>query len=169
MDYLSYEETVPLLQRSYFGDFRFITRDEVIKVIEDLSDEPYGLVPETVDKDRAQSKKGKRMTTKEVDKLSKAAQILIMSDERKAAAISNYVREIIHKEMQAVPASNEETCGFDAILQQISNTEYIYSKDGEQYSADNLRVQIIHFMATYADLVYPEATRLHVLPCAYKQ
>ena len=39
MDYLSYEETVPLLQRSYFGDFRFIKRDEVVKVIEDLSDE----------------------------------------------------------------------------------------------------------------------------------
>ena len=109
------------------------------------------------------------MTTKEVGKLSKAAQILIMSDERKAVAISNYVREIIHKELQAVPASNEQTCGFDAILQQISNTEYIYSKDGEQYSADNLWVQIIHFMATYTDLVYPEATRLHVLPCAYKQ
>ena len=103
------------------------------------------------------SKKGKRMTTKEVGKLSKASQILIMSDERKAAAISNCVREIIHKELQAVPGSNEQTCGFDAILQQISNTEYIYSKDGE------------HFMATYADLVYPEATRLHVLPCAYKQ
>ena len=47
MDYLSYEETVPLLQRSYFGDFRFIKRDEVVKVIEDLSDEPYGLVPES--------------------------------------------------------------------------------------------------------------------------
>ena len=106
MDYLSYEETVLLLQRSYFGDFRFIKRDEVVKVIEDLSDEPYGLVPETVDKEPAQSKEGKRMTTKEVGKLSKAAQILIMSDERKAAAISNYVREVIHKELQAVPASN---------------------------------------------------------------
>ena len=148
---------------------RFITRDEVVKVIEDLSDEPYGLVPKPVDKDRAQSKKGKRMTTKEVGKLTKVAQILIMSDKRKAAAISNYVREIIHKELQAVPPSNEQTCGFDAILQQISNTEYIYNKDGEQYSADNLRVQMIHFMATYADLVDPEATRLHVLPCAYKQ
>ena len=31
------------------------------KVIEDLSDEPYGLVPETVDKDRAQSKQGSHM------------------------------------------------------------------------------------------------------------
>ena len=103
------------------------------------------------------------MTTKEVGKLTKAAQILIMSEERKAAAISNYVSEIIHKELQPVPASNEQTCGFDAILQKISNTEYIYSKD------DNLRVQMIHFMATYVDLVYPEATKLHVLPCAYKQ
>ena len=168
MDYLSYEEIVPLLQRSYFADFRFLKRDDVVKVIEDLSDEPYGLVPETVDKDKAQSKNRKRMTAKEVGKLSKAAQILIMSDERKAAAISN-IREIIHKELQAVPASNEQTCGFDAILQQISNTEYIYNKDGEQYSADNLRVQMIHFIATYADLVYPEATRLQVLPCAYKQ
>ena len=169
MDYSSYEETVPLLQKSYFGDFRFLKRDDVVKVIQDLSDEPYGLVPETVDKDKGQSKTGKRMTAKEVGKLSKAAQILIMSDERKAAAISNYVRDIIHKELQAVPASNEQTCGYDAILQQISNTEYIYNKDGEQYSADNLRVQMIHFMATYADLVYPEATRLQVLPSAYKQ
>ena len=41
------------------------------------------------------------MTTKEVGKLSKAAQILIMSDERKAAAISNYAREIIHKELSS--------------------------------------------------------------------
>ena len=169
MDYLSYEETVPLLQRSYFGDFRFIKRDEVVKVIEDLSDEPYASVPDTVDKDKPQGRKGKRMTPKEVGKLNKAAQILIMSDERKAAAISNYVREMIHKELQAVPASNEQTCGFDAILQQISNTEYIYNKDGEQYSADNLRVQMVYFMATYADLVYPEATRLQVLPCAYKE
>ena len=91
-----------------------------------------------------------------------------MSDERKAAAISHYVREVIHKELQAVPSSNQQTCGYDAILQQISNTEYIYNKDGEQYSADHLRIQVVHFMATYADLVYPEATRLHVLPCAYK-
>ena len=74
MDYLSYEEIVPVLQRSYFGDFRFLKRDDVVKVIEDLSDEPYELVPETVDKDKAQSKKGKRMTAKEVGKLSKAAQ-----------------------------------------------------------------------------------------------
>ena len=57
MDYLSYEETVPLLQRSYFGDFRFLTRDYVVKVIQDLSDEPYGLVPETVDKDKAKQER----------------------------------------------------------------------------------------------------------------
>ena len=122
---LSYEETVPLLQRSYFGDFRFLKRDEVVKVIQDLSDEPYGLLPEIVDKEPLTRKQGKKMTTKEVGKLSKAAQILIMSDERKAAAISHYVREVIHKELQAVPSSNQHTSGYNAILQQISNTEYI--------------------------------------------
>ena len=169
-NYLSYEETVPLLQRSCFNDFRFHKRDEVVKIIQDLSDQPYGLVPHTADKEPAQgpSKAGKKLTPKEVGKLSKAAQILIMTDERKAAAISHYVRQVIHKELQAVRSSTEQTCGYDAILQQISNTEYIYNKDAEQYSADYLRIQLVHFMATYADLVYPEANRLHVLPCAYK-
>ena len=65
-----------------------------------------------------------------------------------------------------MPNSGEQTCGYDAISQQLSNTEYIYNQDAEQYSVDHLR--ICHFMATFADVVYPEAKRLHVLPCAYK-
>ena len=115
--YLSYEETVPLLQRSYFADFRFHKRDEVVKIIQDLSDEPYELVPDTADKEPAASKQGKKMTPKEVGKLTKAVQILIMSDERKAAAISHYVREVIHKELQAVPSSNCCDIGQFDILQ----------------------------------------------------
>ena len=101
-------------------------------------------------------------------KLSKPAQILIMTDERKAATISHYIKEILHKDLQPVHSSTEHTCGYDAILQKISNAEYIYNDDAEQYSSDHLRIQLVHFMATYADIVFPKATSLHVLPCAYK-
>ena len=50
-----------------------------------------------------------------------------------------------------MPNNAEQTCSYDAISQQLSNTEYIYNQDAEQYSVDHLR--ICHFMATYEDSV----------------
>ena len=82
--YLSCKETVPLLHRSYFSDFRFHKREEVVKIVQDLSNQPYGEVPDTTDKGAAAgpSQQGKKLTPKEMGKLNKPAQILLMTDER---------------------------------------------------------------------------------------
>lgn len=172
--FLSYEETLPLLQRNYFEDFQFKTRADVVMIINSLSDDPYSETPNTDDtagseSSRIKVRKGKKLSPRELAKLNKAAQLLLLSDDRKAAAISNYVKSNLNKELQGVPNTDEQNCGFHAILQQISNTEYTFNQTtGEVYSAEDLRVQLIYYMATYADKVYPEAKRLHVLPCPYK-
>ena len=168
--FLSYEETVPGLRATYFPDFYIHTRENVSGLIAILPDDPYSEMPETYDpKPTANKKGGRPMTPKEMQKLNKHAQILIMSDERKASGIANYVKTELKMDLQEVPNTGPKSCGYSAVLQQISNTEYTYDQEtGEEYGPDHLRVQLIHFMAVNCDTVYPELLRLNLLPTSYK-
>ena len=49
MEYLSYEQTIPLLKQTYFENFTFHKVSEIQELIDSLADEPYGTLPETAD------------------------------------------------------------------------------------------------------------------------
>ena len=168
--FLSYEETVPILRASYFPDFRIHTREDISALIALLPDDPYSEIPETYDPGAKQTgKTGRPLTPKEIRSLNKAAQILLMTDERKASGIANYVKTKLNKDLQEVPNNGPKDCGYSAVLQQVSNTEYIYDQaTGDEYSPDHLRVQLIHFMTINCDTVFPELMRLSLLPSSYK-
>ena len=137
--FLSYEETVPLLRRSYFPDFTIHTREDVAALISLLPDDPYAEIPETLDPGiQKQTKTGRPMTPKEMKSLNKHPQILIMNDERKATAIAHFVKATLNKELQAVPNNGPNDCGYSAVLQQISNLEYTYNKEtGDDFTPDD--------------------------------
>ena len=109
------------------------------------------------------------MTPKEMKSLKKHAQILIMNDERKASAIAQFVKENLNKELQAVPNNGPNDCGYSVVLQQISNLEYTYNKEtGDDFTPDDLRKHLIHFMVINCDSVFPELMRLNLPPSSYK-
>ena len=133
--FLSYEETVPLLRRSYFPDFTIHTRDFLVSaLISLLADDPYA---ETLDPGiQKQTKTGRPMTPKEMKSLNKHAQILIMNDERKATAIAHFVKATLNKDLKPIPNNEPNDCGYSAVLQQISNLEYTYNKEtGDDFTA----------------------------------
>ena len=116
--FLSYEETVPLLRRSYFPDFTIHTREYVSALISLLPDDLYAEIPETQDPGiQKRTKTGRPMTPKEIKSIHKHAQILIISDERKATAIAHYVKATLNKDLQAVPNNGHNDCGNSAVLQ----------------------------------------------------
>ena len=112
---------------------------------------------------------GGSLTLKEMKNLNKHAQNLIMNDERKASGIANYAKTNLKKYLQAIPTSGPKDCDYSAVSQQISNIEYIFNQEtGDDFTSDDLRKQLIYFMALNCDSVLPELMRLNLLPTSYK-
>ena len=49
MEFLSYEETIPLLKQTYFDNFTFHKVSDIHDLIDTLPDEPYETLPESAD------------------------------------------------------------------------------------------------------------------------
>ena len=49
MDYLSYENTIPLVKATYFDKFVFHQPKDIHAPIDKLPDDPYGINPDTED------------------------------------------------------------------------------------------------------------------------
>ena len=172
MDFLSYEETVPLLKATYFDNFLQLSTQDIHALIDELPDDPYGGLPDTVDlqQEADRGPKGDKLTPRELSKLKPAAKALLMSDERKACGIAKFVKETCYRELN--PVKNEDdtkNCAYQAILDQISNIEYVFNTEtGEPVSATDLRDNVVYKMTICAGEIYPLLLEWNVLPTSYK-
>ena len=94
------------------------------------------------------------LSTSEKAKLNKYARILIMSDNRKAAAIGEYVKNILKRELipQPDPVPADQNCAFRGVLYQMPNHEYFFNVEtGEVYGGTDLRNQMVSFCVENAD------------------
>ena len=94
------------------------------------------------------------LSASEKAKLNKYARILIMSDNRKAAAIGEYVKNILKRELipQPDPAPADQNCAFRGVLYQMPNHEYFFNVEtGEVYGGTDLRNQMVSFCVENAD------------------
>ena len=147
-EFLTYEESVPLLRsQCVFKDYKFYQRDLLVKAVEYLPDEPFSdssfLPP-----DPPAKKDPPELSAAEKARLNKYAKILIMSDNRKATAVVDYVKVILKGELilPSDPAPPDQNCAFRAILTQIFNHEYFFNTEtGECYRALDLRNQFVSF------------------------
>ena len=129
----------------------FYQRNQVVMMVNALPDDEFNQGP-TVHKEQSGSRM-KDLSAAEKAKLNKYAKALIMSDNRKAAAIGDYVKAILKKDIvpPPCPMPEDNNCVFRAFFQQMPNHDYFFNQEtGEVYSANDLRNQLVAFCVTNA-------------------
>ena len=151
-DYISYEQSIEKLHKNCtFKEYVFYQRNQVVMMVNALPDDEFNEGP-TVHKEQSGSRM-KDLSGAEKAKLNKYAKTLIMSDNRKAAAIGDYVKTILKKDIvpPPTPMPEDNNYVFRAFLQQMPNHDYFYNQEtGEVYSAHDLRNQLVAFCVTNA-------------------
>ena len=161
MDYLDYESTLPDMKRTFFSDFKFYTMEKVQVLIKNIPETPYGQVPEGVEpqsESTTSSCGSAKLSPAEVARMNKvqAAKTLLLGDTRKAQAISDFVKTMFMRDMVPVDDLSTQNCLYEAWLQQISNSDFMYNPDyGEPYSPLDLRMQLLYNMSVDYELYYP--------------
>ena len=157
MEVQTYEETVKGLSASYFSDFKFFTQtfvQDYIKVtVPDTEEYLNSRVPK---KEQSKSETIEAKLTKSQKALqSPSAKILLLTDNRKAKVLSSYIKETCQRKLVEIEDLTSNNCLYEAVLSQISNAEFIYSEDNTQYVPYNLRMQMLHYMATNHEVLLP--------------
>ena len=107
--------------------------------------------------DPAARKAPPELSAAEKARLNKFAKILIMSDNRKASAVVDYVKTILERELipPPDPAPDDQNCAFRAVLSQMPNHEYFFNTEtGEAYEAIDLRHQFVSFCVENAEEMF---------------
>ena len=81
---------------------------------------------------------------------------MIISDNRKAAAVGTYVKNILHKDIVSPPNPQPDDINyaFRAFLMQLPNNDYFYNTEsGEVYSSDGLRYQMVTYSVENAQVM----------------
>ena len=171
MEYLSYEQTIPLLKQTYFENFTFHKVSEIHELIDSLADEPYGTLPDSADpqSDEHRGPAGPKLTPGQLAKLKPAAKALLLADERKACGIAKFVKDNVFRDLQPVNIQDTQNCCYEAVLQQVSNIEYVFNTEtGERYNHSDFRRQVVFNMTVHADKIYPKLIQWNLLPTSYK-
>ena len=106
---MSYEECLKLAQRSAFQDYEFLDNKTVQSFID--------LIPPQYSKPRVgpvEQPEGSKMSQAEIAKLSPAAKILNLDDNRKAEAIKMFVGEHFGRKLESVKC-DDNNCIFEAV------------------------------------------------------
>ena len=82
MDYLSYENTIPLVKATYFDNFVFHNQKDIHVLIDTLPDQPYGQNPDIKDpeSDTERGPSGPKITPAQFVKWKPAAKALLLLD-----------------------------------------------------------------------------------------
>ena len=157
-EFLTYEDSVPLLRKQcVFKDYKFYKKDLLVRAVECLPDIPFSDASFLPPPDPAAKKAPPELSAAEKTRLNKFAKILIMSDNRKATAVVDYVKTILERELVPPPdpAPDDQNCAFRAVLTQMPNHEYFFNTEtGEAYEAIDLRHQFVSFCVENAEEMF---------------
>ena len=139
----------------HFENFTFHKVSEIHELIDSLADEPYGTLPDSADP-RSDEHRG-------------PAGPLLLADERKACGIAKFVKDNVFRDLQPVNIQDTQNCCYEAVLQQVSNIEYVFNTEtGERYNHSDFRRQVVFNMTVHADEIYPKLMQWNLLPTSYK-
>ena len=144
---------------------------EIHELIDSLADEPCGTLPESADpqSDQPRGPAGPNLTPGQLAKLKPVAKALLLADERKACGIAKFVKDNVFRDLQAVNIQDTQNYCYEAVLQQVSNIEYVFNTDtGERYNHSDFRKQVVFNMTVHADEIYPKLIQWNLLPTSYK-
>ena len=136
-----------------------------------MADEPYGTLPDSADpqSDEPRGPAGPKLTSGQLAKLKPAAKALLLADERKACGIAKFVKDNVFRDLQPVNIQDTQNCCYEAVLQQVSNIEYVFNTEtGERYNHSDFRRQVVFNMTVHADEIYPKLMQWNLLPTSYK-
>ena len=136
-----------------------------------MVDEPYGTLPDSADpqSDQPRGPTGSKLTPAQLSKLKLAAKALLLADERKTCGIAKFVKDNVFRDLQAVDIPDTQNCCYEAVLQQVSNIEYVFNTEtGQRYNHSDFRRQVVFNMTVHADEIYPKLIQWNVLPTFYK-
>ena len=108
-EYLSYEETATFIETTKWKGYQFLSSEDVYKNIAAIHDELYGEEPQEGLKE--QESETVAATSKEISKASSVAKILNLVDNKKAAAIKDYVRTKFGRQLVRTD-SEDQNCFF---------------------------------------------------------
>ena len=105
-----------------------------------------------------------KLSPAEVARMNKvqAVKTLLLGDRRKAQAISDFVKTMFMRDIIPVDDLSTQNCLYEAWLQQISNSDFMYNPDsGESYSPLDLRMQLLYNMSVDYEQYYPQV-KMHL-------
>ena len=159
------------MKQTCFDNFTFHKVSEIDELIDSLADEPYGTLPESADpqSDQPRGPTGNKLTPAQLGKLKPAAKVLLLADERKACGIAKFAKDNVFRDLQAVDIQDTQNCCYEAVLQQVSNIEYVFNTEtGERYNHSDFRRQVVFNMTVHVDEIYPKHMQWNLLPTSYK-
>lgn len=167
MDIINFEKTVEHLQQSY-AELHFHSAEDVKSLLEIIPDEPYGIAECDInDEDEAIQAAREQNTRKTTTKLSGAAEVLLISNNSKANNIQYFVRDMFGRKLVPIKDLMSNNCLYEAVLNQISNSEYVIDEQGRLFQANDLRLQAMYYSTKNYEDVYKAIK--HYLSCSFKE
>ena len=161
---MTYDNTVHQLEATTFKDYQFFQNTDVETVIRQIPDEsPY---IDVIVFHEEPLPKGRSLTKKELSKLNKEAKLLNITNNKKAKNVTKYILDTFDRTLVDTIDPDNANCLFKSVLVQLSNLRYMF-KDTTHYSPQNLRLQVVHFMAVNYEFMYPKVK--HHISGNYKQ
>ena len=168
---IPYEETLPLLQKSYFPNFKIYSETTVLDAIVLIPDEAQYIVspfphsgPKQVPED-----KQRKPTRAEKALQNRDAKTLLMLDSRKASALADYVKQLFQRVLVPIEDLSTNNCLYEAVWSQISNKDYMFdTSSGEEYTPHSLRLQTVLHMAINYEFIYPQV-EAYLEGCSFKE
>lgn len=158
--YFSLEDSLPLLKARTWNGYKFLTEESVREAVESLpgpsctAETPPADTgtekPETVAGEsgaEASKPTSRPLTPAEMSKLSKGAKALNLCDNRKAAAVENFLKDTFGRIIKKTDLeTSDKNCLPESILQQISNKEFMEEETTQLlYRPQNLRLQCVQY------------------------
>lgn len=155
-DYMTYEETVPLVKATHFKDYQFLDVGTVLELINSsVPTEGYGIDPDEDDKDEEDVGQVDRLSPQQIGKLSVAARTLNLSDQKKAAGIDQFVKTNFRRKI----LETDDTCNncmFSGVLQQLSNKDFMADNEkGILYNPQSMRIQTVAHVTKNYEEIWP--------------
>ena len=161
---MSYDNSVTYLEATRFKEYKFLQITDVESVIRQIPEEsPY---IDIVAFDEEPLPKGRPLTKKELSKLNKEAKLLNITNNRKAKNIAKYIMDNFDRTLVDTLDPDTANCLFKAVLVQLSNVRFMFNET-QQYTAQNLRLQVVYFMAINYEFMYPKVK--YQITGSYKQ
>ena len=162
--FMSYDNSVTYLEATRFKEYKFLQITDVESVIRQIPEEsPY---IDIVAFDEEPLPKGRPLTKKELSKLNKEAKLLNITNNRKAKNIVKYILDNFDRTLVDTLDPDTANCLFKSVLVQLSNVRFMFNET-QQYTAQNLRLQVVYFMAINYEFMYPKVK--YQITGSYKQ